>query len=114
MVGFYLMDWLDRKKVVGMKVTKIEKLVGEYNIWELEKTPYAKFKIKIYVSESGSYSGYTNLQVADKNGEFYCGVGWGETQEKALNDTLDNFSKLLSRKNNWEETDFLCADPYDF
>lgn len=97
-----------------MKIVKIEKLVGEYNIWELEKTPYAKFKIKVYVNENGSYSGYTNLQIIDENGDFYCAVGWGETQEMALNDTLNNFSEMLSKKDVWEEKDFCCADSYDF
>lgn len=31
------------------EIAKIEKLIGEYNIWELEKSPFGKFKIKIYL-----------------------------------------------------------------
>ena len=110
------MDWQIKLKGVFilMKVIKIEKLVSEYNVWELEKTPYAKFKIKIYVNESGTYSGYANLQIIDENGNFNCAVGWGENEKEALDDTLESMGKMLSRKAEWEENEFKCSDAYDF
>lgn len=110
------MGWRDKmwKNIKCNKIAGIEKLVGEYNIWELYKTPYGKFKIKIYVDSSGRYRGYTNLQVLDEAGDFCCGVGGGNTEEMALEDTLNNFLEMLSRKEVWEEEDFQCSDSYDF
>jgi len=95
-------------------IAKIEKLVGEYNIWELEKSPYGKFKIKIFVDVHGFYSGYTNLQVRDIAGDYCCAVGHGKTEEEALNDTILEFLKMVSRKIDWKESDFQCTDPFDF
>jgi hypothetical protein len=95
-------------------IAKIEKLVGEYNIWELEKSPYGKFKIKVYINASGSYSGYTNLQVMDESRDYYCAVGHGKTEEDALSNTISEFLKMVSRKDTWTESDFKCSDSFDF
>lgn len=95
-------------------IAKIEKLVGEYNIWELEKSPYGKFKIKVFIDSNGSYSGYTNLQVVDEIGDYYCAVGHGKTEDEALKNTVTEFLKMVSWKKNWIESDFQCSDPFDF
>ena len=60
-------------------IAGIEKLVGEYNIWELNRSPYGKFKIKIFENSDNSYSGYTNIHIADELGDFYCAVGYGRS-----------------------------------
>jgi len=86
-------------------IAKIEKLVAEYNIWELNIIPYAKFKIKIYESLDHIYSGYTNIHIADGYGNFECAVGYGNTEEAALEDTISEFFKLTARKNIWEDQD---------
>lgn len=96
------------------EITKIEKLVGEYNIWELNKSPYGKFKVKVFVDANNSFRGYTNIQVIDEMGDFYCAVGHGKTEAAALEDTIRQFLKMASRKAEWEERDFLCADSFDF
>lgn len=96
------------------KIEKIEKLISEYNIWELYKIPYGKFKIRIYCDLLGMYRGVTNLQAINKDGNFCCGVGIGETEESALENTLNNFFEILSRKDIWEEEDFQCLEPYEF
>lgn len=96
------------------KIEKIEKLISEYDIWELEKTPYGKFKIRIYQDLSGMYTGYTNLGIVGENGNFCYGVGIGKTEELALENTLNNFFEILSRKDIWEEEDFRCLELYDF
>lgn len=102
--------WNDRYQGIA----KIEKLVAEYNIWELNITPYVKFKIKIYESLEHTYTGYTNIQIADGLGDFQCAVGYGRTQEEALEDTISEFFKLTARKDTWEEQDFQYADSCDF
>lgn len=95
-------------------IAKIEKFVGEYNIWELNIIPCAKFKIKIYESLDHTYSGYTNLHIVDELGDFYGAVGFGKTEEAALEDTIAQFFKLTARKDIWEEQDFRYADPFDY
>lgn len=95
-------------------IAKIEKLVAEYNIWELKIIPCGKFKIKIYESLDHTYSGYTNIHIADGLGDFYCAVGHGKTEISALEDTISEFFNLTARKSIWEEQDFQYADSYDF
>lgn len=95
-------------------IAKVERLVSEYNIWELEKIPYGKFKIKIFVDTQGSFSGYTNIQTLDIAGDYCCAVGHGTSEEDALKDTISEFFKMVSWKDEWKESDFQCSDPYDF
>lgn len=103
--------WSD---IRNKEIAKIEKLVGEYNIWELKKSPYGKFKIKIFIDTGGSFSGYTNLQILDELGDYYCAVGHGKSEEEALNDTISEFFKMVSWKDEWKESDFQCSDLFDF
>ncbi len=58
------------KDIKWQGIAKIEKLVAEYNIWELNIIPYGKFKIRIYESSNCTYSGYTNIHIADGLGDF--------------------------------------------
>lgn len=103
--------WQDIKH---SNIALIEKLVGEYDVWVLEKSPYGKFKIKIYENSMGRYTGYTNLKVVDEMGEFKSAVGYGETEEEAFGDTLEKYFELVSWKSEWEESDFQCANPFEF
>lgn len=112
MIPLYVKKMWDDISLKG--IAKIEKLVGEYNIWELEKSPYEKFKIKIFKDSIGLYSGYTNLQIVDACGDYYCAVGHGESEEVAMKDTITQFFKMVSWKDEWEEKDFQCSDPFDF
>ena len=95
-------------------IAKIEKVVAEYNIWELNIIPCAKFKIKILESADHKYTGYTNILIADELGFFYGAVGYGDTEDDALEDTISEFFKMTARKEKWEEEDFQYADSYDF
>lgn len=95
-------------------VAKIEKCVGEYNIWELNKSPYGKFKVKVFESADGKFTGYSNLQVVDSTGSFYCAVGRGMSISKALEDTVHQFFEMVSIKEVWEEKDFQCSDSFDY
>jgi hypothetical protein len=95
-------------------VARIEKCVAEFDVTELEKTPYSKFKVKIFEDAAGNYTGYTNLRIKDNFGDASGGVGHGENIEEALKDTIQYFLKLLDEKKNWSEEDFECSDPFDF
>ena len=104
-------DW---KKIRIDGIASIEKCVTEFNVGELIKTPYSKFKVKIYERQNGTFIGLTNLQIKDKEGCPYAGVGYGDTTEKALVDTINYFLKMINEKENLNEEDFECVDPYDF
>jgi len=95
-------------------IATIKKCVAEFDVVELNKTPYSKFKVKIYENQSGTYIGYTNLRIKDGSGDAESGVGVGNSIEAALEDTVLYFLKMLEAKDFWEEGDFDCADPYDF
>ena len=103
--------WYDIKH---QGIAKIEKVVAEYNIWELNIIPCAKFRIKIYESPDHTYIGCTNIHLADGLGDFCGAIGYGKTEEEALEDTISEFFKMAARKDVWEEKDFQYADPYDF
>ncbi|CUH94300.1 hypothetical protein P22_0366 [Propionispora sp. 2/2-37] len=104
-------DW-QKIKIDG--VAFIEKCVAEFNVGELVKTPYSKFKVKIFERQNGTFIGFTNLQIKDKDGCPYAGVGHGETIEKALEDTIRYFFEMLEKKDLLTPDDFECVDPYDF
>ena len=116
---FKLEKIADIEKFVGEfklgKIARIEKLISEYNIWA-PRVPHGKFKIRIYrdLPIRGGYSGITNLRFADGLGDFCGGVGMGKTEEIALENTLNYFFEMLSKKDIWEEGDFEYSDPYDF
>jgi len=95
-------------------IARIEKCVAEFDVMELNKTPYSKFKVKIYEDSTGFFRGFTNLRIKDGTGDSSGGMGHGDTIEKALEDTIIYFLKMLDEKENWSEDDFECADPYDF
>lgn len=99
-------------------ISGIEKLVAEFQIWEIASVPSGKFKVKVFENKRGSFNGYTNIGIiVDGAPEF--GVGSGNTVELALEDTLRNFrSDLNDKKSNKSDEltdeDFAWADPYDF
>ena len=95
-------------------IAKIDKLVSEYNIWELHISPYAKFKIKIYEKSNNLFTGYTNIQIVDELGSFYCVSGYGKTEEEALENTILQFFEVTARKDKWEKEDFQFMDSSDF
>ena len=97
-------------------IAKIERCVAEFNVWELNISPYAKFKIKIFESNQGKFSGYSNLHILDKVGGYNCAVGYGNSIEEALQDTIDQFFQISSWKkpSEWKEEDFKCSDNFDF
>lgn len=108
------MSSIEWKKISIKGIAKIEKCVAEFNVTELEKTPHGKFKVKIYERQVGGYVGYTNLQVKDIDGCPYCGIGYGETVDEALEDTINYFLKMISQKKKISKDDFECMDAYDF
>lgn len=88
-------DW---KNIRIPGIANIRKCVAEFEVHELIKTPYGKFKVKIYEDKHGHFTGYTILQLKDSDGCPFCGVGYGETVNEALKDTIKYFLRMLDEK----------------
>lgn len=95
-------------------IVKIEKLVEEFEVWELNKIPHGKFKIKIFEAADGKFTGRTNLMVIDKTNSFCAGVGYGNTVSEALSDTIRYFYALIEEIDNLTEECFEYVDFMDF
>ena len=104
-------DW---KTINIQGIAFIEKCVAEFNVGELVKTPYSKFKVKIFEKKDGTFVGFTNLQLKDEDNIPYAGVGHGETIEAALEDTIKYFLNMINNKRDLSNDDFECVDSYDF
>lgn len=100
--------WSDKHQGIA----GVEKIVAEYNVCKLNMTPQIKFKVKICESANHKYTGYTDIQIADELGSFYGAVGYGDTEEAALEDTIAEFYRTIATKAVWEEQDFQYMDPY--
>ncbi|WPU24791.1 hypothetical protein RI049_08650 [Cedecea neteri] len=78
------------------RVGKIEKTVAEFTVWMSAVLPYAKMKVKIYEGQSGRYTGRTDLAIKRKfDGCPECAVGFGNSVEEALEDTIKYFNSIL-------------------
>ncbi len=104
-------DW---KNIKISEIASIEKCVGEFNVAELIKTPYGKFKVKIYEKQNGRYVGYTNIQLKDDDDCPFSGVGYGKTIADALEDTIRYFISMIDEKDSLKEDDFAYCDLHDF
>lgn len=105
-------DWKDIN-IDG--IARIDKCDGEFQVWELNKTPYAKFKVKVFESKGRSYVGYTNIRIKNTfDGSPENGVGFGNSITEALEDTLKNFMELINEREEFFESDFEWSDPDDF
>jgi hypothetical protein len=95
-------------------IADIRKVVAEFDVGELIKTPWAKFKVKIKEDHNGKFTGYTNLKIKNEAGHFFSAVGFGDTVEEALKDTILYLLTVLNEKEMWSEEDFGSVNPYDF
>lgn len=88
------------KNIKIKNVSKIEKIAAEFTIWMVGVLPYAKMKIKIIESNSGWYTGRTDLQIKRKfDGYPECAIGEGKNIEEALENTIKCFNKILEEDN---------------
>ena len=105
------MTWMDLK-IDG--VAYIEKIVGEYDIGEILKTPWEKFRVKVYQKQDGTYDVITNLIYIDEIGYEKGEYESGKTEVGALESCMKDFLSYLPEDRRLTEMDFSTADPYDF
>ena len=106
-----MVDW---KNININNIAGIERLVDEFEVWEFYKIPYGKFKIKIYETADGKFTGRTNLRVIDKTNSFCAGIGEGNTVSETLKDTIRYFYSLIDEVDDLTEESFEYVDPMDF
>lgn len=110
------------KKINIENVEKIERCVGEFNIWMHNILPYGKMKIKVYEDIDSTFTGCTDVKLKRKfDGEFEGAVGYGHSIEQALEDTVNWFQKMVEEDypkdeypNGLEEDFIECTDFADF
>ena len=98
-------------------VSCIEKTVAEFTVTMIPILPYAKMKVKVYERQSGNFIGITDLAIKRKfDGCPERAVGYGDTIEETLEDTILYFSKMLSQDGYTEltEEDIDYAEWSDF
>ena len=79
------------------KVEKIEKCIAEYQVWMLTLLPYGKVKIRIYEGQDRTYTGITDIHIRRKfDGGFEAAVGFGKSEEEALQDTIKYFIEIIN------------------
>ena len=106
-----MLDW---QSIKVNSCIKIERCVGEFEVWDVCKMPYGKFKVKIYESTDGRFTGRTNLMVKDDMGNINSGIGYGITIADALNDTIKYFYSLIEDVSDISKDNFEYVEWMDF
>ncbi|WP_010501800.1 hypothetical protein [Paenibacillus elgii] len=107
-------DW---KSIKVDGVTKMEKVVAEFNVWAIQKLPFPKFKVKIRESSTGGYSGSTNVAVRsliDNEPDWI--AGFGNTISESLENTIKSFFETIEgmEEASLSEDNFVWSDSHDF
>lgn len=111
------MRWTTGKVLKLNGVTKIEKVVAEFNVWSIQKLPFPKFKVKIREVSTGGFSGSTNVAVRSLlDNEPDWTTGFGNTISESLEDTIKSFFETIQgiEETSLSEDSFVWSDPHDF
>ncbi|MBE5951413.1 MAG: hypothetical protein E7260_07425 [Lachnospiraceae bacterium] len=95
-------------------IVEIERLVEEFEVWEHDKIPHGKFKVRVYETSKGRFIGRTNLMIRDKTNDFCAGIGYGENVCEALRDTIRYFFSLIDEVHDLSSDCFKYTDAMDF
>lgn len=98
-------------------VTKIEKIVAEFNVWATQNLPFPKFKVKIRETSIGGYFGSTNVAIKstlDNEPDWISGFGYSISE--CLEDTIKSFFSTLEgiERDDLSEDKFVWSDVHDF
>lgn len=98
------MSW---KNVKITRINSIEKLVSEFDVSafsllgdlfdEGEEISYAGFKVRIYETqdEQNGFVSYMNLKIKETDGGYEGAIGYGKTEQAALEDIINNFTSKI-------------------
>ncbi|MFC4652193.1 hypothetical protein ACFO26_04665 [Lactococcus nasutitermitis] len=86
----------------------LQKFSAEYVIGTVGVLPIPRMKIRIY-EEKERFIGYTDVQLRIKfDDSFELAVGFGKTEEEALQDTLKYFKEMIEE--NYPDLDELALN----
>ncbi len=99
-------------------ILRIDRIVGEFDVWLDESFPFAKMKVKVLNRACGDFLAVTNLGVRSlTTGERDGIAGLGDSADEAVSDLLIRFVSLV-RENTPEAgltaSDFEWSEPEDF
>ncbi|MCB2300829.1 hypothetical protein [Clostridium tagluense] len=103
-------NWKDIK-IDG--ITRIEKCVAEFRISQLGIIPGTFFRVEISEGTNGFFSGITNIGLkssVDESVDF--ASGYGDTIEKALEFTINNFMEMINERNDITPDSFMWIEDY--
>lgn len=78
---------------------KLQRLTFFERLFKGDAIYYGSFKVKIYENQNkfsnpyinANFTGYTDLRIKDSTGGYEGGIGFGDTMEEALENTVRNF-----------------------
>ncbi|MBW9159568.1 hypothetical protein [Clostridium tagluense] len=94
-------------------IAAIEKRVASFKIYQLRLIPSLFFEVQITENSNGFFIGVTDIglnSAIDESVDFGCGCG--DTIEKALEFTLNNFIKMINERNDVTPDSFTWLDEY--
>ncbi len=94
--------------------SKIERVVGIFEVRDMRCLPWSRYKIKVLERSSGGFVAVANVCVKDANGAPDGEAGLGQTEVEALQDFIKRFGEALNSRANWQEEDFEWSDPREF
>lgn len=102
-------------KELKIKNITIEKVVGFFEVWAVNKVPSGKFKVKIIERADGSFIGVANLRVKSQlDGSPEGEAGLGKSICEALKDVIERLLTAINERKNLTDDDFEWAAHEDF
>jgi hypothetical protein len=99
-------------------VTRIDRVVAEFDVWFDDSIPFAKMKVKVLAREGGDFLAVSNLAVRNLSSRERDGIaGLGSSVQEALGDFLPRFFDLVKENtppSGLTEADFEWSAAEDF
>ncbi|MBY0083827.1 hypothetical protein H7K37_01540 [Brevibacillus brevis] len=93
--------------VSDSRLTQINKVVGEYDVWVHVFLPFPKLKVKIKESSKGGFTGQVDVAFKSRtDGSSDWIVGFGNTADEALEDAIKSFLNSVPENESLTEDDF--------
>jgi hypothetical protein len=106
---------MENWKKLKIEGISIEKVVGLFEVWAVNKIPFAKFRVKILEKTDGNFIGIANIRLKNLNNNMPEGeAGFGKNPCEALQDAIERLMKEVDERQNLVDEDFEWADPEDF
>lgn len=110
------------KELSYNEIPGIEKVVGEFILYENRYTPNGCFRVRIFEKQNGLHMGFASMYVKYNNGYASFEVGYGDNIAEALKSTVEIFMNQLKERamelkiynSKFKNEDFERVDPECF